>query len=94
MTLYDLMHLPWWPAFVGVCSLAVLCALMRNISQQDLLHDPKPDCIAHGEPMHYIRHDAWEVSEAWIINDTNGEWNEKYYRSGTTGLWRRKCTEL
>jgi uncharacterized membrane protein YuzA (DUF378 family) len=50
----------WYYAFVGICALTVLLALMRNINQQksDVLPAPRCDLIARGG------HDAWEVSEA------------------------------
>ncbi len=50
----------WWGAMVGICSLAVLFALIRNINQQkpDVLPAPRMDRIARGGK------DAWVVGEA------------------------------
>lgn len=61
--LYSLTHSLFWIPFAGICGLAVLCALLRNISQQkpDLLPAPRCDLIARGG------RDAWIVSEPRII---------------------------
>jgi hypothetical protein len=48
VTLYALMHSPWWPFICGVCALAVLFALLRNINEQDKLPKPRMDCVARG----------------------------------------------
>lgn len=69
VTLYALMHSAWWIPFIGLCALAVIFALIRNINQQepDVLPAPRMDRIARGG------HDAWTLSEPRIINTGNNK---------------------
>ncbi len=65
VSLYTLTHGPYWMAFVGLCALAVLAALVRNINQQRPLPPPTSPVT---ERLWRVRHDAWDVGTGHIRN--------------------------